>query len=59
MVVSVVITEAAMPCMANIVIVARIFNVDDQLATANVFLSTLISMVSLPLVWLMISRFIH
>lgn len=58
MVVSVVILEAAMPCMANIVIVARIFDVDDQLATANVFLSTLLSMATLPLVWYLISRFI-
>jgi len=58
MIVSVVILEAAMPCMANIVIVARIFNVDDQLATSNVFLSTLLSMVTLPLVWLLIGRYI-
>lgn len=58
MVVSVVILEAAMPCMANIVIVARIFKVDDQLATSNVFLSTLLSMATLPLVWLLIGKFI-
>jgi len=58
MVVSVVILEAAMPCMANIVIVARIFNVDDQLATSNVFLSTLLSIATLPMVWVLINRFI-
>lgn len=51
LIISVVIVEAAMPCMANVVIVAKIFNVDDELATANVFMSTLFSLVSLPLIW--------
>jgi hypothetical protein len=58
MIISVVILEAAMPCMANIVIVAKIFKVDDQLATSNVFLSTLVSLFSLPLIWYLLSRFI-
>lgn len=55
---SVVILEAAMPCMANIVIVARIFNADEKLATANLFVSTLVSMATLPLIYLLITLFI-
>ena len=58
MLLSVVILEAAMPCMANIVIVARIFNSDEKLATANLFVSTLMSMVTLPLIYLLIKTFI-
>jgi len=54
LIVSVVIIEAAMPCMANIVIIAKMYRVDDQLATANVFISTLMSIVTLPFIyWLM------
>ncbi|MCD4770560.1 MAG: AEC family transporter [Bacteroidales bacterium] len=55
MILSVIILEAAMPCMANIVIVAKIFNVDDKLATANVFISTVLSIVSLPFIWYIMS----
>jgi len=51
LILSVVIIEAAMPCMANVVIVAKIFKVDEQLAAANVFMSTTLSLLSLPLVW--------
>lgn len=58
MLLSVVILEAAMPCMANIVIVAKIFNADEKLATANLFVSTLMSMVTLPLIYLLINAFI-
>ncbi len=50
LILSVIILEASMPCMANVVIVAKIFKVDDELATANVFMSTLISLVSLPII---------
>lgn len=55
LIVSVIIVEAAMPCMANVVIVARIFKVDDHLATSNVFMSTLLSLVSLPFIWWLIN----
>jgi predicted permease len=58
LIISVVIIEAAMPCMANVVIVAKIFKVDDKLATANVFLSTVLSVFSLPLIYYLINRFI-
>jgi predicted permease len=55
LIVSVIIVEAAMPCMANVVIVAKIFKVDDHLATSNVFMSTLLSLVSLPFIWWLIN----
>ena len=57
LIISVVIVEAAMPCMANVVIVAKIYKVDDQLATANVFMSTLTSLISLPVIWYLFNLF--
>ena len=54
LILSVVIVEAAMPCMANIVIIAKMYKVDDHLATANVFISTVMSIITLPFIyWLM------
>ncbi|MFC2129147.1 AEC family transporter [Bacteroidota bacterium] len=47
----VLILEASMPCMATIVVMARKFGSDDTLATENVFVSTLVSMISIPLVY--------
>ena len=58
LIISVVIIEASMPCMANVVIVAKMYKVDDHLATANVFMSTLLSLVSLPLIWFLYKLFI-
>ncbi len=58
LIISVVIVEAAMPCMANVVIVAKIFKVDDQLATSNVFMSTLLSLLTLPFIWWLINMVI-
>ena len=58
LIVSVVIVEAAMPCMANIVIIAKMYRVDDQLATANVFISTLMSIVTLPFIYWLMSQFL-
>jgi hypothetical protein len=48
LVISVLILQSAMPCMINIVIMAKIFGADDNLATANVFISTLLSILTLP-----------
>ena len=54
LILSVVIVEAAMPCMANIVIIAKMYKVDDHLATANVFISTVMSIITLPFIyWIM------
>ena len=57
-IIPVIVVEAAMPCMANVVIVAKIYKVDDQLATANVFMSTLASLFSLPLIWYLFTRIV-
>lgn len=46
----VIILEISMPCMASVVIMAKEFNADDSLAMANVFVSTLISLITLPLI---------
>ena len=45
----VIILESGMPAMANIVVLARIFGADDVMATQNVFISTLLSLITLPL----------
>jgi hypothetical protein len=54
MVISVLVIMASMPAMANVVIIAKIFGADDQLATANVFVSTIISLITLPLILLLL-----
>lgn len=48
---SVVILQAATPCMTIIVVLAKRFNADDYHATENVFLSTLFSIFTLPLIY--------
>jgi hypothetical protein len=50
LVTSVIILEASMPCMATVVIMAKEFKSDDRLAVGNVFVSTIISILTLPLV---------
>jgi hypothetical protein len=50
LVTSVIILEASMPCMATVVIMAKEFGSDDRLAVGNVFVSTIISILTLPLV---------
>jgi malate permease and related proteins len=51
---SVVILQCGTPCMTIIVVLARKFNADDALATENVFISTLLSLITLPLLYWMI-----
>ncbi|MEA1887233.1 MAG: AEC family transporter [Bacteroidota bacterium] len=58
LIISVLIVEAAMPCMANIVIVAKMYNVDDHLATANVFISTVMSVITLPFIYWLMTQFL-
>lgn len=48
---SVVVLQAAMPCMATVVIMATEFKSDPELAAKNVFLTTLLSAVTLPIVY--------
>jgi predicted permease len=55
-VVYVLVMQAAMPCMVNVVIMVNILGEDDGIATANVFISTLLSIVTLPLVLMIISK---
>ncbi|MDX9725278.1 MAG: AEC family transporter [Bacteroidales bacterium] len=47
---SVIILEASMPCMATVVIMAKEFGSDDRLAVGNVFISTVLSIITLPVV---------
>jgi predicted permease len=56
LVTSVVILEAAMPCMASVVIMARELGADDHLAVGNVFVSTILSIFTLPVVLMLITR---
>lgn len=49
---SVLIMLSAMPCMVNVVILVNILGGDDRIATANVFVTTILSIVTLPLVLL-------
>lgn len=58
MIISVIIIEAAMPCMANIVIIAKMYKVDEQLATANVFISTVLSIFTLPFIYWLMTQFL-
>ena len=56
LVTSVLILEASMPCMATVVIMAKEFGSDDRLAVGNVFVSTIISILTLPLVVMALER---
>lgn len=53
---SVIILEASMPCMATVVIMAKEFGADDHLAVGNVFVSTILSIISLPLLVMVLNR---
>ncbi|MCU0461349.1 MAG: AEC family transporter [Bacteroidales bacterium] len=53
---SVIILEASMPCMATVVIMAKEFGSDDSLAVGNVFISTILSIITLPLVVMVLSK---
>ncbi|HSO77497.1 MAG TPA: AEC family transporter [Bacteroidales bacterium] len=58
LVTAVIILEASMPCMATVVIMSKELGADDKLAVANVFVSTLVSIITLPLVMMAINRFL-
>jgi len=55
---SVIILEVAMPCMASVVIMAKELGADDHMAVGNVFVSTILSIVTLPLVLMAINHFL-
>jgi malate permease and related proteins len=48
---TIIILESAMPCMSMIVIMAKTYGAADDLAAENVFLTTLLSLLTLPLVY--------
>lgn len=52
LVISVLVMQAAMPCMVNVVLLVNYLGEDDSLATANVFLSTILCIITLPLILL-------
>ncbi len=54
---AVTVLQTATPCMATIVIMAGNFNSDADLAAKNVFLTTLLSICTLPFVYWMIMVF--
>ena len=54
----VILLESAMPCMANIVVLAKVYGADDEIATQNVFITTLLSILSLPLVYFVFRHYI-
>jgi malate permease and related proteins len=58
MVTTVIILEASMPCMASVVIMARELGADDHQAVGNVFVSTILSVLTLPLVLMIINKFL-
>ena len=47
---SVLILEAAMPCMTILVLIAKRYGADDSLAMKNFFISTILSLISLPVI---------
>ncbi len=47
----VVILQAGMPCMTIVVIMAKRFRADDKLATENIFVSTILSLATLPMLY--------
>jgi predicted permease len=55
---SVIILEASMPCMATVVIMAKEFGSDDHLAVGNVFVSTVLSIFTLPIILMAINRYL-
>jgi len=55
---AVIILEVSMPCMASVVIMAKELGADDQLAVGNVFVSTILSIVSLPFILTVINIFL-
>lgn len=56
-VLSVVVLQTAMPCMAIVVVMARQFGADEKHATENVVLSTILSLFSLPFIYFLLQMF--
>ncbi|HSH51314.1 MAG TPA: AEC family transporter, partial [Bacteroidales bacterium] len=54
---TVVVMQSGMPCMTMIVVLAKKFGSDDLHATENLFLSTILSLGTLPLIYLLVQFF--
>jgi predicted permease len=52
---SAIVLQTAMPAMATIAILAKKYGADDNLATENIFITTIISIITLPLIWFLIN----
>lgn len=50
MILGIILIESAMPCPANSVLMARTYNADYHLVSKGVFISTLLSVISIPLI---------
>ncbi len=50
----VIVMQAAMPCMVNVVIMVNILGKNDDVATANVFVSTVLSVLTIPIIIMML-----
>lgn len=55
--IDVVVLQSAMPCMAIVVVMAKTYGADDKHATENVFLSTILALFTLPLVYFFLQKF--
>lgn len=51
---TVVVMQTAMPCMAMVVVLAKKFGSDDIHATENLFLSTILSLATLPVIYYLV-----
>ncbi len=56
--IAVLILEASMPCMTILVILAKRYGADDQKAMENFVISTILSIVSLPIIILLMTKFL-
>lgn len=54
--ITVVVLESAMPCQVIITILARKFNQDDELATKNLMVSTILSALTLPIIFWVLTK---
>jgi malate permease and related proteins len=54
--ISALILQCGMPAMATIAILAKKYNSDHQLASENIFITTVLSIVTLPLLWVLINN---
>ena len=56
--IAVLILEASMPCMTILVILAKRYGADDQKAMENFVISTILSIVSLPIIIFLMTKFL-